>query len=222
MSKYVCGVCGFVYDESAGDPEHGIASGTKWDDLPAEWVCPLCGATKSDFEEQKQSAAPLVPEAKVANVLDEVRELSVGELSALCSNLSRGCTKQYLEEEAGLFDELARYYESKVQPVDGGAQLAGLMELMEKDLSTGYSTASAVAGSNSDRGALRALVWGEKVTKILHSLVKRYEAKQDALLKDTNLYVCDICGFAFVGDDAPDVCPVCKVPKTKLVKLERS
>ena len=47
--KYVCVICGWTYDETAGDPEHGIAPGTKFEDLPADFECPLCGVGKSDF-----------------------------------------------------------------------------------------------------------------------------------------------------------------------------
>ena len=50
--KYVCNTCGYVYDETAGDPDNGIAPGTKWDDLPADFVCPLCGVGKEDFSVQ--------------------------------------------------------------------------------------------------------------------------------------------------------------------------
>lgn len=51
MKKYECTVCGFVYDEAIGDPENGIAPGTKWEDLPQEYTCPLCGVGKEDFQE---------------------------------------------------------------------------------------------------------------------------------------------------------------------------
>ena len=51
MKKYKCEPCGYVYDEAAGDPDNGIAPGTKWEDLPADWVCPLCGAGKDEFKE---------------------------------------------------------------------------------------------------------------------------------------------------------------------------
>ncbi|MEA4894415.1 MAG: rubredoxin [Oscillospiraceae bacterium] len=51
MKKYTCTVCGYVYDEEKGDPGSGIAPGTKFEDLPDSWVCPVCGASKSDFEE---------------------------------------------------------------------------------------------------------------------------------------------------------------------------
>jgi len=48
--EYVCVVCGFVYSEAEGLPEEGFAPGTHWDDIPANWVCPECGATKDEFE----------------------------------------------------------------------------------------------------------------------------------------------------------------------------
>lgn len=47
--KYVCNVCGYEYDEEAGDEENGIEPGTKFEDLPEDFVCPLCGVGKEDF-----------------------------------------------------------------------------------------------------------------------------------------------------------------------------
>lgn len=52
MKKYVCGPCGYVYDPAVGDPDSGIAAGTPFEALPDDWVCPLCGAAKSDSEEE--------------------------------------------------------------------------------------------------------------------------------------------------------------------------
>ena len=52
MKKYVCTVCGYVYDEVAGDPDNGVAPGTKWEDVPDTWVCPLCSVGKDQFEEE--------------------------------------------------------------------------------------------------------------------------------------------------------------------------
>ena len=49
MKKYVCTVCGYVYDPAAGDPAGGIKPGTSFDDLADTWVCPVCGAPKSAF-----------------------------------------------------------------------------------------------------------------------------------------------------------------------------
>ena len=47
--KYVCDVCGWVYDEAFGDPDNGIAPGTKWEDLPEDFECPLCSVGKDQF-----------------------------------------------------------------------------------------------------------------------------------------------------------------------------
>jgi rubredoxin len=52
MDKYVCTVCGYVYDPALGDPDNGVAAGTKFDDLSDDWVCPVCGAGKEDFEKE--------------------------------------------------------------------------------------------------------------------------------------------------------------------------
>jgi rubredoxin len=49
MEKYVCGMCGYVYDPAEGDPDAGIAKGVAFADLPADWVCPICGAGKDEF-----------------------------------------------------------------------------------------------------------------------------------------------------------------------------
>lgn len=49
MQKYVCEICGYVYDPAVGDPENGIAAGTAFSDIPGDWVCPICGASKADF-----------------------------------------------------------------------------------------------------------------------------------------------------------------------------
>ena len=49
MKKYVCDVCGYVYDPAVGDPDNGVPTGTPFDKLPDEWVCPECGAGKSEF-----------------------------------------------------------------------------------------------------------------------------------------------------------------------------
>lgn len=52
MAKYVCTVCGYVYDPAEGDPESNIAPGTSFADLPDDWVCPVCGAGKDEFEKE--------------------------------------------------------------------------------------------------------------------------------------------------------------------------
>jgi rubredoxin len=50
MQKYVCVLCGYIYDPDLGDPDGGVKPGTAFEDIPDTWVCPLCGASKADFE----------------------------------------------------------------------------------------------------------------------------------------------------------------------------
>lgn len=54
MKKYVCVLCGYVYDPKTGDPDNGVEPGTAFEDIPDDWVCPLCGAGKDDFEAQQK------------------------------------------------------------------------------------------------------------------------------------------------------------------------
>ena len=49
MKKYVCNLCGYVYDPEEGDPDNGVVAGTAFEDLPEDWVCPVCGASQDDF-----------------------------------------------------------------------------------------------------------------------------------------------------------------------------
>ena len=49
MKKWKCNFCGYMYDEELGDPDEGLAPGTRWEDIPDDWFCPDCGASKSDF-----------------------------------------------------------------------------------------------------------------------------------------------------------------------------
>jgi rubredoxin len=50
MESWQCVICQYVYDPAEGDPENGIAPGTRFEDIPDDWVCPLCGAGKDSFE----------------------------------------------------------------------------------------------------------------------------------------------------------------------------
>ena len=215
MKQYVCSICSYTYDEARGLPEAGIAPGTKWEDLPEDWKCPLCGADKSQFREKTEQTKPTATPDKP----HVEKELSAMEMSIICSNLARGCEKQYLPQQAEDFRKLATFFRSKAEPVQEPS-VKKLLELIENDLSVGYPYGNAVAAEKPDRGALRCQVWSEKVTRMLDSLLKRYEAEGDKMLANTGVWVCTVCGFVYVGDVAPELCPVCKVPSWKFEKVE--
>jgi rubredoxin len=224
MRKFKCSICGFTYDEAAGLPEKGIAPGTRWEDVPEGFCCPWCGAPKSVFVEVKEDvpvAAPVSEEEPSGDEHPEdLRELTAGELSALCSNLAKGCEKQRLAEEADLFLQLAAYYKGRVA-AQGERGLEEAAKLLKTDLSETFARANAAASAKADRGALRALVWSEKVSRMMKSLLDRYSAEGDAMLEDTKIYVCDICGFIYIGKELPEICPVCKVPNFKMTQVGR-
>jgi len=65
------------------------------------------------------------------------------------------------------------------------------------------------------------LVWGEKVSKLLKSLLVRYEKQKQGLLENTSVWVCEICGFVYVGERPPEICPICKVPGFKIHAVQK-
>ena len=207
--KYVCQICGYVYDDAKEK--------VPFEELPDDWKCPLCGAAKSDFKPEANG-----DEKKVVTAIEpmdaDLEKLSAGQLAALCSNLARGCEKQYKQEEADLFKQLADYFTAVVPAVNDAS-----VEKLAKELQTdaeNYAAVRATADANADRGAARVCVWGEKVTRMLSSLVNRYLNEGEAMLKDTNIWVCTTCGFVYIGDTPPELCPVCKVPNWKFEKIE--
>lgn len=207
--KYVCQICGYVYDDAKEK--------VPFAELPDDWKCPLCGAAKLDFKPEVNG-----DEKKVVTAIEpmeaDLGKLSAGQLAALCSNLARGCEKQYKQEEADLFKQLADYF-TAAEPAVNDASVEKLAKELQTDADN-YAAVRATADANADRGAARVCVWGEKVTRMLSSLVNRYLNEGEAMLKDTNIWVCTTCGFVYIGDTPPELCPVCKVPNWKFEKIE--
>ena len=210
--RYVCSICGYVYDEAK--------QGKPFAALPETWTCPLCGAAKSAFapEAAAKSAAPAPTVAPPAPAHGDMQKLSPGALSILCSNLARGCEKQYKEEEAALFREIADWF-AAAAPAAEETGVDALASRIGEDLAA-YPALNAAAVQAGDRGTQRICVWGEKVTAILKTLVERYRREGEAMLRDTDIWVCSVCGFAYVGKEPPQLCPVCKVPAWKFEKIE--
>ena len=201
MKEYICTVCGYVHKTDG--------------ELPQDFICPLCGAGRDAFKLKEENNAQTATEKPHTE-----KELSAMEMSIICSNLARGCEKQYLPKESENFKKLSEFFRSKAQPEDM-ASYEKLLELIEQDLSSGFPYGNVVAGKQPDRGALRCQVWAEKVTRMLQSLLLRYRTEGDKMLENTGVYVCTVCGFVYVGNEPPKLCPVCKVPDWKFEKVER-
>ena len=214
MKRYRCKICGHVYDEAKEQ--------VKFVDLPDDWKCPLCGAPKNLFEEIKEekstNVTQMIEEEMNPTSFDEdLRNLSSLELSLICSNLARGCEKQYLEKERQLFQELATYYEEKDSSKEG--TLNDVKQIVGQDLKQ-QEQAMNVADHHQDRGAKRVLTWAGKSTNIMNMILDNYEKKGIDYLKNTKIWVCDICGFVYIGDVPPTVCPICKVPNFKILEVK--
>ena len=206
--KYVCPICGYVYDDAE----------IPWTELPETWKCPLCGAPKSVFapKETPEPAGP-APAAPLPDGAD-LRELNAIEISVLCSNLAKGCEKQYQAEQAAAFRSLADWFKSRAER-PAGVSFDTLLGKVGENLRSDYPAVNAVAAQHGDRGAMRALTWSEKVSMILKSLLQRYALEGDRLTAHTGVWVCTICGFVFIGDELPEVCPICKVPNRKFERI---
>lgn len=208
--KYVCSVCGYVYDEEK--------EGVPFTELPDGWACPLCRADKDAFapEAVKETvSAPVTP----IEIDSDMFKLSPGALAAVFSNLARGCEKQYKAKEQALFQEIADYFTSAA-PQISEADEKTIAALVSDDVQAKYPLVKATAEGVGDRGSQRICVWGEKVTRMIDSLLSRYEKEGEAFLQNAEVWVCTVCGFIYIGESAPTLCPVCKVPDWKFEKIE--
>ena len=208
--KYVCSICGYVYDEAK--------EATPFGQLSDSWVCPLCGAPKSAFV--PESTQPSAPTARKSVSIDpDAQRLSPGAMAALFSNLARGCEKQYKPKEQALFMEIADYFAAAAPEVTEADEKL-IARIVETDLAQRYPDLTAAAVQAQDRGTQRICVWGEKVTRMVQSLLSRYEKEGEAFLEGNDVWVCTVCGFIYVGKSVPALCPVCKVPDWKFEKIE--
>ena len=211
MRKYRCTICGYIYDDSKEK--------IKFEDLPDDWKCPACGAPKSLFEEIKEEKEKIKEEEKVEiieEVDDDLRELSNYEISLICSNLAKASEKQYLEEEKDLFRELSRHYEELESAKTGS--LDDVINMVNSDINS-FSKAMEVFSKYDDRGAKRVVNWASKSTNIMKVVIDTYKEKGIDYIKNNKIWVCDICGFIYVGDNPPKVCPVCRVPSVKILEV---
>ncbi|NLX83251.1 MAG: rubredoxin [Clostridiales bacterium] len=218
MRKYVCSVCGYDYDEKDGDKSQGIAPGTRFLDLPEDWVCPICGADKSMFElEGGDEPAPAFAQP-AANESVKGKNQDMKQRAIMISNLAKAASKQHNAPMASLCARIGAYFE---QRNEASGDMKTAHQLLNEDISTRYIAAFNAAREAGDRGALRALTWGEKVTKIQANIINRYQKDGDKAFENDKIFVCEACGFIFVGEEAPEICPVCKVPRFKFNQVKR-
>jgi rubrerythrin len=142
--------------------------------------------------------------------------------SPILSNLAKACEKQYRAREAELFLKLAEYFDQEPASKPAGMQAAsfvGLISDLNANEAEFLEPIRSAAAAAADRGALRMATWGGKVNAIQKSAADRYEKKGDELLDGKSVFVCEACGFLFIGEQAPELCPVCKVQSFRFSKV---
>lgn len=218
--KFICKICGYIYDEES--------EGTPFSSLPDSWKCPICGAKKNNFtplkeensvEEPKEAKPSTNTSIESESDHDDLTHLSVAQMSVICSNLAKNCQKQFMLSEAEKFTTIANYLDS-ITPAASESEVADIIALLTSDIDEKFPALDSIASSEGDRGALRVKTWGLKVSLILKNLLERYILEGENFLKNTDIWVCTVCGFVFVGENPPNLCPVCKVPDWKFEKID--
>lgn len=137
-------------------------------------------------------------------------------IPVILSNLQKAYEKQQNFEEAERIAKTAEKYAAKES---SKSDLEALKVMLDEDISRIYPDLEKKAADLGDRGAQRALLWGKKVTLIQKSLIDRYLKKGEELIESQSLFVCEACGFIFLGSSAPERCPVCKAPDSRFSKV---
>ena len=161
------------------------------------------------------------------NLIDRIQEQNRLEvLSLVFSNLALSSQKQHRPRMERLFGALSQSFGTKVKKEYSDeirergttGALSSLQNTVGEDLDVLYPEGFKLAEAAKNRGALRALTWGKKVTSIQNSLIRRYAKQGSDLLKEgESVYVCDACGFIIVKHETPEICPVCKAPANRFV-----
>lgn len=157
-------------------------------------------------------------------LLDHVQqedERPYGALSLAFSSLAQSAVRQQRPNVAKLLSALAQSFQIQAQNArpEGTASLAGAQAQIKTQL-VSYDPAIEQATELDERGVLRALLWGKKVTMIQNSLLTRLSKQGAALFQgEQGVHVCEACGFVILKEGAPDICPICKAPRERFVSL---
>jgi rubrerythrin len=175
-------------------------------------------------------------------ILDKVLEqgdLSPGVLASAFGNLAQATARQQRPNMAKLLSALSQSFQIQAmndvaqETAEEQTEWLGALQAQTKaqlgreyadaveraKLGREYADAVERAKALGERGALRALVWGRKVSVVQSSLLGRFLKQGEALLEGTRIHICEACGFVMVRADAPDACPICKAPSGRFTSL---
>jgi rubrerythrin len=158
----------------------------------------------------------------------EQKDSKCEALALLFSTLSNACQKQKRPGLEKIFSAFSRSLEIQginrkknfARETNKDKELQVVLKYLQENLGEYYEKGMSTAKKSKERNVLRALTWGKKMTSIQNSLIKRFAAKGDSVLKDDQkVYICEACGFIILKEGVPDVCPVCKAPSSRFVSF---
>ena len=163
-------------------------------------------------------------------LMDQVQtrdERPFGALSLAFGSLAQSATRQQRPNVARLLSALAQSFQIQAlnaarqeAPAEDSAAALETVQAQVKAQLDGYASATEQATQLGERGVLRALLWGYKVTMIQNSLLTRLRRQGAGVFKEKqSVHVCEACGFVIVKEGAPDICPICKAPRQRFVSL---
>ena len=225
MKKYKCTICKYEYDPAQGDPTQGIAPGTPFEALPADWKCPRCKQGKEKFE--------LIKEPKPANPYagtqteKNLHAAFAGESEARnkYTYFASKAKKEGFEQIAALFlqtaeneKEHAKLWFKELNGIGTTAENLAAAAAGENyewtDMYEGFARTAEAEGFPELAAKFRGVAAIEKHHEERYrALLHNVEAKEVFAKSEVKVWECRNCGHIVVGTKAPEVCPVCNHPQ---------
>ena len=225
MKKYKCTICKYEYDPAQGDPTQGIAPGTPFEALPADWKCPRCKQGKEKFEpiEEPKPANPYAGTQTEKNL----HAAFAGESEARnkYTYFASKAKKEGFEQIAALFlqtaeneKEHAKLWFKELNGIGTTAENLAAAAAGENyewtDMYEGFARTAEAEGFPELAAKFRGVAAIEKHHEERYrALLHNVEAKEVFAKSEVKVWECRNCGHIVVGTKAPDVCPVCNHPQ---------
>ncbi len=225
MKKYKCTICKYEYDPAQGDPTQGIAPGTPFEALPADWKCPRCKQGKEKFEpiEEPKPANPYAGTQTEKNL----HAAFAGESEARnkYTYFASKAKKEGFEQIAALFlqtaeneKEHAKLWFKELNGIGTTAENLAAAAAGENyewtDMYEGFARTAEAEGFPELAAKFRGVAAIEKHHEERYrALLHNVEAKEVFAKSEVKVWECRNCGHIVVGTQAPDVCPVCNHPQ---------
>ena len=224
MKKYICTICKYEYDPAQGDPTQGIAPGTPFEALPADWKCPRCKQGKEKFEPvAEMKANPYAGTQTEKNL----HAAFAGESEARnkYTYFASKAKKEGYEQIAALFlqtaeneKEHAKLWFKELNGIGDTAENLAAAAAGENyewtDMYEGFARTAEAEGFTELAAKFRGVAAIEKHHEERYrALLHNVEAKEVFAKSEVKVWECRNCGHIVVGTQAPEVCPVCNHPQ---------